>query len=115
MQTQTSTGGVLSTGRTDSTSSTVTLNRPFTQVAVWGGPFKAPYTLTAELSESGEYIVSEDLFLCYGVGEDLQEAVQDFAAMLRDSHAELERSEDRLSEALTKQLRIFRYFLIPIS
>lgn len=60
-----------------------------------------------------EYIVFDDQLNLYGVGETIQEAVDEYASMLIDLFRELVASEDVLSHHLREQLGILRRIVVP--
>lgn len=85
------------------------------RVYLSGRPFKVPLSLDLEKTDDGSYLLSEELLGSYGVGATLKEAEEDFLSMIFDLYSELEKDEERLSDALTRQLQILRYFLVPLS
>lgn len=104
-------------GSNSTVESTIELEAPGTR---WiyrysGFPFRTGYDLSLEKPEDHQYIVSDDLFGSYGVGETEEEALTDFLVALSESYEELEQDEDRLSDALKDRLQVLRHFLLPLS
>jgi hypothetical protein len=74
-----------------------------------------PIMLDVRRDEHGHYVVSEDQFNLYGVGDSLSEAVEDYQAMLIEHYEDLSRSEAPLSGYLQKQLEILGEHRKPTS
>jgi predicted RNase H-like HicB family nuclease len=83
------------------------------QFRVTGEPFLRPLLITVEKIEDDQFLVSDELLNCYGLGDTLEEATEDLATMLIEHRAELAASRDKLSTHLRRQLGMLDYFLGP--
>lgn len=83
------------------------------QFKVMGGPFLHPLLVTVERLEDEQVLVSDELLNCYGVGDTIEEATEDLAAMLFEHQADLVEARTKLSAYLRRQLNMLNYFLGP--
>ena len=88
--------------------------KPLQQIRVSGGRLLRPLILTVEETEDGQTVVADELLSSYGVGDTVEEAVDEFLEMLFDYYSELHQSRDELSRFLLRQLRVLEYFLGPL-
>ncbi len=67
--------------------------------------------LDIEIDENGEVVASDSRLNVYGVGETVEQAINEFSSMLVDLFDELEDSKDVLSYHLRQQLDYLRTIL----
>jgi hypothetical protein len=81
------------------------------QIVLYGAIAEAwrirePLPLTIE-EEEGAYIVSDDVFLIFGTGHNLAEALQDYISALTEYHEVLSRHQDNPTISLFRRLQRF--------
>lgn len=85
------------------------------QYRLSGGPFLHPLLVTVEEIEDDQFLAADELLSSYGVGNSVDEAIDDLITMLSEYHAELVESRHHLSRHLRQQLRLLTHFLGPRS
>lgn len=69
--------------------------------------FIEPLTLTIERDDDQSFIVSDDIFNMYGVGNNIAESVNDYFKVLTEYYRHLSADEDEPSKALFEYLRSY--------
>ncbi len=81
---------------------------------VQGPGLKRPLLLSGQEIDAGQTMVCDEILSAYGVGDSLDEALEDFLDMLFETRAELDQSRSELSQHLAHQLHMLEYFLGPV-
>ena len=99
------------TGWADSAPEQIESPEQIEQYQISGRLFVSPVLASLERTAEGQFVMSEELLNCYGVGDTIEEAAEDLISMLLEYHAELSEARKQLSRYLRRQLEMLDYFL----